>query len=99
MVFVGRVQIHVVTSVSKMLAAENDIARSIVVMNGGLLPFQTPGGFHRLWNHTKIGNRPIAQAESNQTSAAQEGEPAVIKQITIQVTDADPCGTGAHKPV
>jgi hypothetical protein len=98
MVLVRRVQIHVVASVSQMLAAEEDVARSVVVIERRPLPFRPPGGFHRFRNNRIVHDSTLKNGKARGVSyidaTAQERKLAVIEQVGIQVTDPNPCRAG-----
>src|SRR5215469_9545259 len=56
LVFIERIEVHVVGFVSEVFAGENNRSRTIVVGNRRFLPFGSPGRSDGIWNYAEIGD-------------------------------------------
>src|ERR1700758_4838587 len=99
MILVSGIKVHVLPFIGEGCAGECDPASTVIVRHCSLLPFGTPTGFHSLRDHSKIGDGTIAQAQSQQRRSPQKGKAAVLKGITVEITDTDARCTRTHEAI
>src|SRR5215467_2454577 len=82
-----------------MFAGKSNRCCSVIIRNGGFLPFRSPSSLDGIWQHTKRRNRLKPVTACRKITAANEVESETIEIVAIEITDQNSCGAGSHKAV